>query len=306
MNIAECGRLYILSRWQRGEIAEETRRSFAETLRLLCEWLGAEQSLDSVNRRDIEMWLGHMSSSCKGATIRLRLSTVRGMFRWAVDEGLVQIDPTAGIHGPKKPRSVPRGLSSDAVRAILAVTVDARERLIVLLMLEEGLRAGEVARLEMGDLDPNDRTMIVTGKGGHSRVLPITDACSDAIAAYLSERGRHSGPLLHSYQRSYANPTEGLTARYVARLASDVIHRARVRESGHALRHTFAHDLIEAGASLRDVQAALGHASIATTQVYTGRADIGQLKRFMGKRRNTKRTPPQEGQSAFGREGASC
>lgn len=289
MTLGECARAYINSRWGRGEISKETKRSFTETLGIFSGVIGTERRLTTIDRQDIERWMSGMS--CSAATKRLRLSTTRGMFQWAVIEGYAKVDPTLGIKGPKKPRSVPRGLAEAAIEMLLSVAIDARERVMLTLMLEEGLRAGEIAGLEIGDVDLVSRSMVVTGKGGHSRPLPVTDLAAEAIEEYLLERGRRSGPLLLSYQRSYANEGDGLTAKYVSRMAGNALRRAALRESGHVLRHTFAHGMIDAGASIRDVQVALGHASMTTTQVYLGRADVAQLRNFMG-RRPTPPVPP--------------
>lgn len=291
MTLGECARAYINSRWGRGEISKETKRSFTETLSILSGVIGSERRLTAIDRQDIERWLGAMK--CKPATKRLRLSTTRGMFQWAVIEGYAKVDPTLGIKGPKKPRSVPRGLSESAIDMLLTVAQDARERVMLILMLEEGLRAGEIAGLQLGDVDLIGRYMVVTGKGGHSRPLPLTDLAAEAIEEYLLERGRCSGALLLSYQRSYANQGDGLTAKYVSRMAGNALRRAALRESGHVLRHTFAHSMIDAGASIRDVQVALGHASMTTTQVYLGRADVAQLRNFMGRRPTPPAEPPE-------------
>lgn len=288
MTLGRCANEYVASRWARGEISPETRRSFRESLGLLADALGRDRPITSVRRSDVEAWLGKMRRSCKEATIRLRLSTAKGMFHWAIVEGHLKSDPTLGIRGPKKPRRDARWLDAEDVKRVLVAARDARERLILTLMLEEGLRACGVAGLEYGDLRLRERVMQVTEKGGRMRTLPITDGTVAALEAYLDERGRHSGPLIESYQRSYANTGDGLTVRYVARLAGEVFRRAGVKETGHALRHTFAHDMIEAGADLRTVQAALGHQSIATTQIYTGLADVHQLKRFMGRRESAR------------------
>jgi site-specific recombinase XerD len=148
-------------------------------------------------------------------------------------------------------------------------------------MREEGLRAIEVANLQMGDVDMATRTMVVTGKGGHSRVLPVTSTMMGALSSFLTERGKDSGALVQSYQRSYASDSDGLSAKVVARFAGEAIKRAGVNESGHVLRHTFAHRMIDAGADIRDVQMALGHASIVTTQVYLGYTALGDLRGFM-------------------------
>lgn len=280
---------YLLSRVQRGEICSGTRQRFKYALSNLTDFLGRDKELAQVTRHDIEHWLGAMRVS--SATQRLRLSTAKGFWRWAVIEGHTRRDPTLGIRGPKKPRSVPRGLSDEDAVKVLAAATDSRHRLLLILMLEEGLRAIEIARLQLGDIDMVDRSMVVTGKGGHSRALPVTGVTMDAIQNYLGERGRNSGSLLLSYQRSYANDGDGLTATYVAKLAADAFRRAGVHETGHALRHTFAHGLIDAGASLRDVQGALGHVSISTTQIYLPWTGMSELRHFMEAGQETKKAP---------------
>jgi site-specific recombinase XerD len=135
----------------------------------------------------------------------------------------------------------------------------------VCLEVQEGLRACEVVGLELGDVDVDERQLLVrVGKGGHERVLPISGETWDAMEKYLGEYPAKAGPLI----RSYIHPTRAISAHYVSRLVSEWMHGAGVNDSGHALRHTMATDSLRNGAHIRDVQAALGHKSIATTQVY--------------------------------------
>jgi integrase/recombinase XerD len=117
-------------------------------------------------------------------------------------------------------------------------------------MRREGLRAIEVANLQMADVDPDERTMIVRGKGGHERALPVVDEVWAALWSYLDERGTFAGRLLQSYQRSYAAVDDGLSAKYVATLVGKVFRRAGIDSSGHALRHSFATEMLRNGANL--------------------------------------------------------
>lgn len=280
--LSDCTRDYLQARWARGEITEDTRRSFKESLSTLTDCLGRDKPVRAVKRRDIERWLGRMD--CAPATIRLRLSAAKGMWKWAISEGHVNHDPTMTISGPKKTRSVARGLTDQQVEQVLAAAMDAREQLLLLLMLDEGLRAIEISRLQFDDVDQAAGTLVATGKGGHSRVLPLADTVATALGAYLAERGNEKGALLQSRQEGYGALDGRLNPKYVARLASKAFQRAGVDETGHALRHTFARGLIDAGADLRVVQGALGHSSIATTQVYLPFADVAKLRTFVGKR----------------------
>jgi site-specific recombinase XerD len=153
-------------------------------------------------------------------------------------------------------------------------------------MLEEGLRAIEVSRLELADIDFGAEVLTVRrGKGGHGRVLPLTETCRDAVLAYLAERGRGAGHLVRSRTEKLSVLDDGLISPTVQLIAGRALARVGIAESGHALRHTFARRLLEAGASLRDVQTALGHASIATTQIYLPFTGVIELRAYMGHKR---------------------
>jgi integrase/recombinase XerD len=123
--------------------------------------------------------------------------------------------------------------------------------------------------------------MMVRGKGGHERALPIVSDVWSAMQTYLAIRGTAAGHFLQSYQQSYANSGDGLSAKYVARIAGDAFRRAGIDESGHALRHTFANELLRNGGNLRDAQVALRHVSIATTQRYLGFTAVRELRGLM-------------------------
>jgi site-specific recombinase XerD len=282
LTVERAGRQYVAHRCERGEVRKETARSFRETLSIFASEVGGDRPLTSITRADMDAWIKSMSRRhLAPATIRLRIGTMRGFFKWALLDGHIKNDPSVALRLPKLPRYLPRGLRDSQVLELLDHCEDDRERLIVLLMRREGLRACEVANLQVADIDGDDRSMAVKGKGGHERALPVVDEIWSAIQTHLGERGHHAGHLLQSYQQSYANDTDGLTAKYVARLVGNVFRRAGVPGSGHALRHSFATELLRNGASLRDVQLALGHASISTTQIYLGFATVGDLRPLM-------------------------
>lgn len=291
LGIDKAGKKYVGTRWDRGEISKATKRSFLQALRLFADAVG-EKNLSEITRSDVERWLAEETKRCSANTVRLRLSTVRGMFHWAILEGFARRDPTLGIRGPKKPHSVPRYIAD--AELVLGQVRDARDRLIILLMLEEGLRAGGVASLELGDIDLVSGSLVVTEKGGRPRVLPVTKNVRLAIEDYLKQRGRQSGPLIQSYR----DPGHGISSGQVSRIAGSTIKRADIEESGHALRHTFAHDMVDAGANLRTVQTALGHSSLMTTQIYLGFAEVRELRGFMGRRQVAREEQIEDGGAA--------
>lgn len=217
----------------------------------------------------IEQWIGSLEQLAP-ATRRAYLSTVKQFFVWAVRHKHCRRNPCAEILGPKQPRSVPRALPAQSIARVIDACPDARGRLIVTLMVQQGLRCVEVSRLTMGDLDWNHDTMRIVGKGHHERVLPVMAETRQAIDAYLDEHPASAGPLI----RSYMQPHRALTADSISRIVSGwmweagIKRRARDGVSAHAGRHTCATDMLRGGAHLRDVQAALGHAHLKTTEIY--------------------------------------
>ena len=217
---------------------------------------------EDVSRRDVERWIGR--GGLAPSNRRRELSVIRTFWRWLIVTERADRDPTVGVSRPKEPRRLPRGLRADQVAAALDAAPDARARVIVTLMVQLGLRAVEVSRLRVDDIDPRERTVRVTGKGGHERVLPLVDEAASAVRDYLAEWPATRGPLI----RSYNDPTKALCAAYVGKSVADWMHAAGIAETGHSLRHTMASDLLKRGVDVKTVSASLGHANVATTSRY--------------------------------------
>jgi integrase/recombinase XerC len=275
---------YVADRLARSRFRPKTAQTVTYTLRGLCRFVPDGETLSAAH---LEAWL--TGTKMAPATARTRLSQVRAFCQWLIRHGHLTTDPSSLVDGPRPPRYVPRGLKAAAVGGTLDVAPDARARVILLLMCQEGLRCGEVAGLELGDVDFEDQLMLVRGKGGHQRVLPLTDETWGAIAEYLTEHPAYAGPLI----RSYNDPYRGIDASYVSTLVARWIRSAGVEATAHALRHTAATDMLRSGAHLRDVQAALGHVSLSTTQRYLPWT-VGSLKEAMGGRKYGRAARPVE------------
>ncbi len=247
--------------------------------------VGANREPNTLTRANVEVWLERDVSA---ATKRTQLSNLRG---WIKNKYLDH-DPCDDLPRIKQPRRVPRALRSEQVSQLLAGGVpDVRGELMVLLMVQCGLRCVEVATLQMGDIDLDKRTLTVAGKGGHERTLPIAgEETWEALTEYLRQYPGPAGPLIRSYQSGKA-----LTAAYISDRLRLWMTEAGLRPirsgkargslpSAHQLRHGFATHLIDGGADLRTVQSALGHASIATTGVYIGETKLPELRKAMSGR----------------------
>jgi site-specific recombinase XerD len=259
---------YLSDRTKRGEITDRTRRSQYHVLSAFSMSLG-NPPLERVTRRHIERWQGSLSVS--GRTRRNYFVTVRGFLRYAHEHGWIPADPTVGMAVPKYHRSVPRQLTPAEMGMLYEACRHSRDRVILSLMIQEGLRCVEVSRLRWDEVDEHNGTILVRGKGGHERVLPLTQAAVRALEAYHQDtRVTRSGPVV----RSLADDRAGIRAETVSVEMSRLFARAGVRKvpydgkSAHAARHTMAGDVLRRGGHLRDLQAILGHQSLATTQVY--------------------------------------
>ncbi len=272
---------YLDERRRAGMLAPQTARRCGYRLHRLSTAFGA-RPLNHLNPRYLAEYVTTLDGMAVG-TRRLHISTIRGFCHWLVDTGVIKADPTAKLRGPRKPRRLPRALPADQVAKILAGCQDPRVAAIVALMVGCGLRCAEVAGAQLGDYDRTARTLRVVGKGGHERVLPIPEATTVAVSAYLNGAPQVAGPLI----RSKTNPAAHLTPLYISRLVgaamvtAGVKHAPRDGVSAHALRHSAATDVLEHSGDLRAVQQMLGHANLATTSIYLGTARLDQLREAM-------------------------
>jgi integrase/recombinase XerC len=259
---------YLQDRVKRREISHSKARDYRRVLVAFGDHCG-KRPIPNISPVDVESWtsgMGHLAP----ATVRVYLSAVRGLFTWAIRHGYCRRNPALEVQSPKQPRTIPRGLSVESARALLLTAPDERGRLICGLMLQQGLRCIEVARMDLGDIDFGNGTMLVTGKGHHERVLPITDETRVLLDAYLYAHPAAAGPLIRSYQPCGRR----LSAKTISMLVADwcwqagIKRRARDGVSAHAGRHTCAGDMLRLGAHVRDVQAVLGHRHLATTEIY--------------------------------------
>jgi len=278
---------WVGGRYARGEIGARSGAVERSRLEGLVRAHG-ERLAGDLDRTCLLAWqasIGHLAP----ATRRSYLSTAVGFCRWMVIEGHLVTDPTLGLVRVREPRRVPRTLRAADVAAVLAVCADRRAAAVVWLMVGAGLRCVEVSNLDVADYDAPEATLHVRGKGGHERVLPVPGPVGAALDAYLAERGRGAGPLVRA-TGSKGAASGRLSARWlsqwVGRLMADAgVHAPGDGRAAHSLRRTAASDCLDACRDVRLVQQMLGHASLATTQVYLRRASLDQLRDAMEGRR---------------------
>jgi integrase/recombinase XerD len=212
-------------------------------------------------------------------TVARRLSVIRQFFRFLLTERMRDDDPASTLDSPKLGRPLPKVLSRDEVDRLIE-TVKAkggadggRMSTLLEILYGTGLRVSELVTLPLSAVERDPSALVVRGKGGKERLVPLSDPARLAIAQWLNVRG---GLLEEGETSRYLFPSRGrtghLTRQRFAQLLKETALAAGIdsaRVSPHVLRHAFASHLLEGGADLRSVQLMLGHADIATTQIYT-------------------------------------
>jgi integrase/recombinase XerD len=212
-------------------------------------------------------------------TAARRLSSLRQFFRFLYAENERGDDPTSVIDSPRQPRRLPKVLSEADVDALLEAA-RAREgddgvrlRALLEVLYATGLRVSELVGLPLSAAERDQRVLLVRGKGGKERMVPLNDTAKQALAEYRAVRGQflrggRDSPWLFPSRAASGHITRHRFAQLLKELASDA-GIAPDKVSPHVLRHAFASHLLARGADLRSVQMMLGHADISTTQIYT-------------------------------------
>jgi integrase/recombinase XerC len=236
---------------------------------------GEEPTAGSLTTRDIRRFVSWLSSSgYERRSTQRKLATVKSFSRFLVGEGVLELNPTAGLSAPKAERRLPTFLRAGEVEALFRDPAgpgerDLRDRAILELLYSTGIRLSELTGLRVENVDLTGGLARVIGKGNRERVVPVGRAAVSALRKYAGTRSsvdrRRGGPLFVSAR---GKPLSGRTVqRIVARRLAQVSEARHL--SPHVLRHTFATHMLNAGADLRAVQELLGHASLSSTQIYT-------------------------------------
>jgi integrase/recombinase XerD len=256
-----------------------TVAAYRRDLASFAEWLG--RPVVSVKVSELERYLAELRGrGLAPATIARRAAAIRSFFRHATLLRLVEENPAAALELPRRRTHLPRTLSpGEAERLLEAAAGTApralRDRALAELLYGAGLRVSEAVGLERGGVDLEQRVVRAIGKGDRERVVPIGRAAGDALRRYLA----HGRPHLDRRHRPelFLNAQGGPLTRAGAFLILRRLAEKAGLEPGrvhpHLLRHSFATHLLEGGADLRSVQEMLGHADLATTELYTHVSD---------------------------------
>jgi integrase/recombinase XerD len=240
-------------------------------------------SARNATREQVCRFIANMAASSAASSQARRLSALRQYFAFLYAEGLRHDDPTSAIESPRRVQALPKTLSQTDVGKLIDAARDrardSEEGIRLLCMLEilyaSGLRVSELVTLPFSAARSRDGFLLVKGKGGKERMVPLNSAARAAIRIYLKVRDTFLSPAIGGSDR-YLFPSHGREGHLTRRRCHQSLKALALQAglapeklSPHVLRHAFATHLVEGGADLRSVQTLLGHADIATTQIYT-------------------------------------
>ena len=257
----------------------EQFRNFLLSKELYTDEKTGDVPVEKIDHLAIRAYLSHLFRDCKKSSLARKIAAQRSFFRYLVGEGILPQNPAEMVSTPKQDRPLPIFLPVDEVFALvetpdISTIWGARDRAILEVLYSCGIRVSELVGLSDGDADFFLGILKVYGKGGKERIVPIGAKALKALQEYLPQRDRVLARrnLKGSQSPFFINPRGGrLTTRSVARILQKHILKCGLlrKISPHALRHSFATHLLDAGADLRSIQEMLGHVSLSTTQRYT-------------------------------------
>ena len=269
--------------------AQNTLDAYRRDLDDFAQFLArSHREIEQAAAADVTGYLRHVAESGLAPSSRARrLSAIRQFFRFLTAEGVLKESPAYGLSGPKKPLALPKTLSVAEVDRLIETAREriepahGRERVralrlyaLIEMLYATGMRVSELVTLPRAVLTGDGRVLMIKGKGGRERLVPLNKPSREALTRYLeAERETGGAPLGKAKWLFASSGAEGhLTRQRLAQelkgLAEDAGLDPR-RVSPHVLRHAFASHLLDRGADLRSVQQLLGHADISTTQIYT-------------------------------------
>lgn len=269
---------------------------------LYCHLTKFALNLNEVTHDVLVNFIAELNKKNLGAkTISRKISTYRQFFSFLISDGLVSENPASNLIMPKKPQSLPKALSVDALNKLIQVSVldnskeGSRSHAMLEILYSTGMRISELVTLEIKSLETFSdemeiNSLIIKGKGNKERTVILSNAASIALKKYLEKRSRFLKPGMKS-NWLFPSCTKDGKVTHITRQRFGQILKELAKSAGidtniispHKIRHSFATHMLENGANLRTVQELLGHSDISSTQIYTKISDVKAKKMLLSK-----------------------
>lgn len=263
-------------------LSENTLRSYQTDLLAFQQWCSREGvEVTKVDHRNLRLYLAYLKQAQYSAkTLNRHLSALRSFYKWMQREKLIATDPALALSNPRAPRNLPHTMTDSDVNRLLescdtSTAVGLRDRAFLEFLYATGARISEVATLKLEQIDLQNGTVRLFGKGSKERIVPLYESAIEWLKKYLrssrptlllkDKSGRAHSALFISVRGNNMS-ADSLRKVFSSYLAASGLDSSL---SPHAMRHTYATELLGGGADLRIVQELLGHESLSTTQVYT-------------------------------------
>lgn len=262
--------------------SQHTAKAYCTDIQAFLIWLG-ETSCCDTNFAKIREYLHFLQKfNYKKTTVARKIASIRTFYKYLFREKKIELNPAENIISPKRPRSLPKFLTTEEVEDILNnINIDTpagyRNRTILELLWASGMRVSELSGLNFGNLNLENNEITVFGKGSKERIILITDKAKDYLQKYIDfarpmvAKGYTLEPISDNTPVFINKTGYRLQTRMIRNVINDIVEKIELPKhvTPHMFRHSFATHLIENGADLRVVQELLGHASISNTQIYT-------------------------------------
>lgn len=264
MTLDEIIQLFLANRIQRN-CGTHAIKAYRQHLTLFKNWLDPTDS-EQVTCEDLNNFLAKLKEqNLSPTTIRQRATALRTFFKWTALQGLTKSDPSARMFIPRKPRRLPKCLKPDEIKTLVTTELPTREKALLYLILDSGMRRNEVAQLKLDDVDlPRRMAHVRHGKGDKERWVIFAEKACEALETWIKERNALPG-INHLFT---TKDGEAMKPGGIYKAVKRAAIKAGVPARPHRLRHTFATNYLDRGGNLHDLQMLMGHESITTTMVY--------------------------------------
>lgn len=256
-------------------LSQNTIEAYKNDIRKFQKYLGEfGKDILSFTKNDFILYLNHLrDSGNQTSTIARNITSLRGLCRFMLSEGIIEEDPVENLDTPKGWKRLPKILSIDEVSSLLekpkGKTLSLRDKAILQLIYSSGLRASEIINLKLGDINFEAGFITVTGKGSKERIVPVNERTLKSIKRYMEKLRLLLLKKKTTPNLFIAKGGKPMTRQRLWQLIKLYSEGLSSKVSPHTLRHCFASHLLNGGADLRALQKMLGHADISTTQIYT-------------------------------------
>ncbi len=251
-----------------------TVRAYRNDLTQLFNSMPDITSVQQLTLVDLRAWLADLHrTGCARATIARKAAAARAFMSWALQRGIIEVDPALRLASPSVPKTLPVILTQAQTSALLdreidsTDPIDVRNQAILELLYATGIRVAELCSADLGDLDSGRRVVRVVGKGNKERMVPYGIPAQNALDRWFVFRGQLAVGTQSLFVGARGARIDQRVVRTIVNQSTSAVTGLRL--SPHALRHTAATHVLEGGADMRVVQELLGHASMATTRRYT-------------------------------------